>query len=48
VIDGGGSAFKWLFGVATQADLAGLNKKITGLTRQENESSISWTSRQRW
>ena len=25
VIDGGESALKWLFGVATQADLAGLN-----------------------
>jgi hypothetical protein len=29
VIDGGGSALKWLFGVA--------NKKINGLTRRENE-----------
>jgi hypothetical protein len=37
VIDGGGSALKWLFGVATLADLAGLNKKISGLTRRENE-----------
>ena len=37
MIDGGGSALKWLFGVATQADLAGLNKKISGLTRRENE-----------
>ncbi|KAK4024461.1 hypothetical protein OUZ56_009884 [Daphnia magna] len=37
VIDGGGSALKWLFGVATQADLSGLNKKITGLAHRENE-----------
>jgi leucyl aminopeptidase len=37
VIDGGGSALKWLFGVTTQADLAGLNKKISGLTGRENE-----------
>ena len=37
VIDGGGSVLKWLFGVATQADLTGLNKKISGLTRRENE-----------
>jgi hypothetical protein len=37
VIDGGGSALKWQFGVATQANLAGLNFKISGLTRLENE-----------
>ncbi|KAI9560573.1 hypothetical protein GHT06_011521 [Daphnia sinensis] len=37
VIDGGGSALKWLLGVATQADLAGLNTKITGLTRRKKE-----------
>jgi len=37
VIDGGGTVLKWLFGVATQTDLEGINEKVTGLTNRHQE-----------
>jgi len=37
VIDGGGTVLKWLFGVATQTDLEGINEKVTGLTNRQQE-----------
>lgn len=37
LIDGGGIALKWLFGVATQTDLEGINQKVTGLTNRQQE-----------
>ena len=37
LIDGGGIDLKWLFGVATQNDLEGINQKITGLTNRQQE-----------
>ena len=37
VIDGGGTALKWLFGVTTQTDFEGINEKVTGLTNRQQE-----------
>ncbi len=37
LVDGGGSILKWLFGVATQVDLVGVNLQVEGLTNRQNE-----------
>ena len=48
LIDAGGTTLQWLFGVATERDLKGMNDHLQALSKETTALFMPWLIRLRW